>query len=114
MKVQNYLFLTTGWCIDMGVEYTAVQQYIANECDSIKEMLLEKNKTYGNSAAEPINIFSKKNPIDAIDIRIDDKLKRIRDGNEFKNEDTLLDLIGYLILRRVTLALLSKQKVDYE
>ena len=76
---------------------------IVKQCDSIKHMLLEKNKSYGNSAAEPLGIFSKTTPIEQINVRIDDKLKRIKNGKEYKTDDTVLDLIGYLILRRIVL-----------
>ena len=83
----------------MGV---STQDLIKFECDKCKEMLLEKNREYGDSALNPLGIFSKLEAIEAIKIRIDDKLARIRYGGP-KNikEDTVLDLIGYLILLRV-------------
>ena len=34
-------------------------------------------------------------------MRIDDKLSRIRNGNNSFNEDTILDLIGYLVLLKI-------------
>jgi hypothetical protein len=75
------------------------QKLIAEECDSIKELLLQKNKDYGNSALEPLRIFSKANAIEQIYVRIDDKLSRIANQG-VKNfvEDTVKDLAGYLIL----------------
>lgn len=79
---------------------TDMQQIIAEECDAVKDLLLAKNKAYGNSAAKPLNIFSKASAIERINIRIEDKLKRIKDGQEYGNEDTEQDLIGYLILKR--------------
>jgi hypothetical protein len=78
-----------------------MQELITLECERIANFLLEKNKAYGNSAAEPIRIFSKADPLAQIDIRIDDKLSRIAKGAEFPGDDTELDLIGYLILKRV-------------
>ena len=77
-----------------------MQELITSECDAIKDLLLKKNKSYGNSAAEPVKIFSKIKTIEQINVRIDDKLSRISRGNEFDNEDTEQDLIGYLILKR--------------
>jgi len=82
------------------------QKLIETECDAIKKLLLEKNRLYGNSALEPIRIFSQASPIEQLDVRIDDKLKRIqnlskKNLHDTLNEDTILDLIGYLILRRV-------------
>ena len=77
-----------------------MKQTIIEICNEIKELLLKKNESYGNAAAEPVNIFSSFSSIEAINIRIDDKLKRIKEGKEYENEDTELDLIGYLILKR--------------
>ena len=77
-----------------------MEKIIERVCEEIKAMLIMKNRSYGNSAAEPVNIFSRTNPLEQIRIRIDDKLKRIRDGHEYGTDDTKLDLIGYLILER--------------
>ena len=78
-----------------------MQELITLECEKLANFLIEKNKAYGNSAAEPVRIFSKADPLAQIDIRIDDKLSRIAKGNEFHGDDTELDLVGYLILKRV-------------
>jgi hypothetical protein len=80
------------------------QRLIEEECDAIKELLLRKNQDYGNSALEPVRIFSDANPLEQINVRIDDKLSRIANRKD-KNfsEDTEKDLIGYLILKRVLL-----------
>lgn len=74
---------------------------IAAECDAIKAMLLEKNAAYGNSALDPLRIFSQGSPAEQIRVRIDDKLSRLARGHVFGDEDTILDLIGYLVLLRV-------------
>jgi hypothetical protein len=75
------------------------QASIAATMDEIKELLLSKNKAYGNSALEPINIFSKETAIDSLSARIDDKLARIKNvGLNDSTEDTLKDLIGYMVL----------------
>tara|TARA_R100001443_G_scaffold40029_1_gene53410 strand:+ start:3665 stop:3940 length:276 start_codon:yes stop_codon:yes gene_type:complete len=65
----------------------------------VYEMLSSKNDAYGNSALEPINIFSKGSATDSLCARIDDKLARIKNrGLSDQTEDTLFDLCGYLIL----------------
>ena len=65
-------------------------------------LLLEKNRAYGDTANDPPQIFSKLSPKEGILARIDDKLSRIKSvGLNDQTEDTLLDLIGYLILYRV-------------
>lgn len=60
---------------------------------------MHKNERYGNSALEPLNVFSSANAVAGIKVRIDDKLKRIKNaGLVDATEDTLQDLAGYLIL----------------
>jgi len=48
---------------------------------------------------EPANIFSQANAIDSLSARIDDKLMRIKNKGIYDaTEDTLKDLVGYLLL----------------
>lgn len=71
--------------------------------DDIEKMLIEKNRKYGNSALEPIGVFSKLSPKEGLLIRIDDKLKRIKNGSlEKDDEDVVNDLIGYLVLLKIS------------
>jgi len=77
------------------------QDAIAQVCDEVKTVLLEKNRTYGNSALDPLRIFSRADPVEQLNVRIDDKLSRIARGSACAGDDTELDLIGYLLLRRV-------------
>lgn len=76
---------------------------IARECDRIKAFLVEKNLAYGNSALEPVRIFSSASTVEQLLVRIDDKLSRMENGFEHGSDDTTLDLIGYLILLRIAL-----------
>jgi len=78
-----------------------MEQRITRECDVVKSMLLLKNKCYGNSAAEPIRVFSTSDSLEQMRVRIDDKLSRIAKGTEYPGDDTILDLIGYLVLYRI-------------
>jgi len=65
-------------------------------------LLLEKNKAYGDTANNPPQIFSKLSPKEGLLARIDDKLSRIKQvGLNDLTEDTVKDLIGYLILYKV-------------
>jgi hypothetical protein len=77
------------------------QNVIANTCEEIKNMLISKNESYGDSAIDPIRIFSKSDTLEQIKVRIDDKLSRISRGSEFYGDNDLDDLIGYLILFKV-------------
>ena len=78
------------------------QNSIKWTCNEIRDLLISKNKAYGDSALKPDNIFSKLDNAQAICARIDDKLSRIKNsGLNDATEDTLDDLIGYLILLKV-------------
>ena len=78
------------------------QKMITEECENIKNILLQKNKEYGDAAINPLRIFSSADNVEQINVRIDDKLSRIKNkGSKAIKEDTVLDLIGYLILKRV-------------
>lgn len=77
------------------------QKRITEICDEVKTILLEKNRKYGDSALNPKRVFSKAPPIEQIKVRIDDKISRIMSAQDDDTEDAELDLIGYLILKRV-------------
>jgi hypothetical protein len=68
----------------------------------IRELLISKNIKYGNSALEPLGVFSQLSAKEGLLIRIDDKLKRIKNGSlENDDEDVINDLIGYLVLLKI-------------
>jgi hypothetical protein len=70
--------------------------------DDIRDLLIAKNAKYGNSALEPLGVFSQLSVKEGLLIRIDDKLKRIKNGSlEKDDEDVVNDLIGYLILLKI-------------
>ena len=81
------------------------QAQISAICDDVKELLLYKNSKYGNSALEPVRIFSKASNIEPLLGRIDDKLNRIQKGAGLlaEDEDVVMDLIGYLVLLKIAL-----------
>jgi hypothetical protein len=70
--------------------------------DEIRELLIAKNQKYGNSALEPLGVFSQLSAKEGLLVRIDDKLKRIKNGSlEKDDEDVVNDLIGYLVLLKI-------------
>lgn len=77
--------------------------------DALNQMLSEKNLKYGDSALNPSQIFSSCDPIELINVRLDDKLSRIRNAKD-DDEDPEWDLIGYLILKRIAI----KRKQQHE
>ena len=68
----------------------------------IEDLLVAKNEKYGNSALEPLGVFSQLSAKEGLLVRIDDKLKRIKNGSLDKDdEDVVNDLIGYLVLLKI-------------
>jgi hypothetical protein len=80
----------------------AARKLIREECRSISTLLCKKNRDYGDSALHPIRIFARGSAQDMLRARIDDKLARIARGNAtIIKEDTIQDLIGYLVLFKI-------------
>jgi hypothetical protein len=87
--------------VDEEISFDAKIDEITNK---ITSLLKEKNKAYGDSALNPTNIFSKSNATESLCARIDDKLARIKNkGINDKTEDTIDDLIGYLLLLKMSI-----------
>jgi hypothetical protein len=84
------------------VETTSTQDKIAAVFDSLRELVLEKNRRYGDSALSPKQVFSQIDPSEAIKIRIDDKISRIRNSRGLIRKNDVADLIGYLALLSVS------------
>ena len=76
-------------------------------CHSIAQMLIEKNIAYGDSALDPVRIFSKSDPVEQLRVRIDDKLSRLMKGTDYVGDNDIDDLIGYLVLLKI-----AKEKND--
>jgi hypothetical protein len=64
---------------------------------SLTSLLQYKNRKYGNSAIEPINVFSKAGSETGLLQRLDDKIARVRNSPELRKND-IADITGYLML----------------
>ena len=104
------LFLGKDWVnfFDLADEETPEPQgedkfahHVHQITSDISDLLISKNKKYGNSALEPIRVFSKASAIEQILVRLDDKLSRLRTQHISEDEDVLNDLLGYLILLKI-------------
>jgi hypothetical protein len=69
-------------------------------CNEIADMLVTKNKCYGNSALEPVRCFSKADAVEQLKVRLDDKISRLMRGTD-NQEDTEMDMMGYLVLLKI-------------
>jgi hypothetical protein len=84
----------TAWSVSEKIHLVYTKQ---------AELVQEKNRRYGNSALEPLGVFAKhvrtenSESLNGILIRLDDKLKRIKNGDAIRKND-VSDLMGYLAL----------------
>lgn len=95
------LFDMFNWNTVSESEEDTFAKQVTSVCNEIRDLLIEKNKSYGNSALEPIHCFYKGSALESIKVRIDDKLSRLMRGSEYNGDDTVKDLLGYLVLLRV-------------
>lgn len=83
------------------------QNKIAEITDAMKDLLLYKNEKYGDSAINPIGIFTKhlkhvpENTVSIL-VRLDDKLSRVRNSDLLRTND-ISDIIGYCTLLLISL-----------
>jgi hypothetical protein len=83
-----------------GYDASVFAQALDAVLGDVRKTLLAKNAAYGDSALNPVRIFSKADPVEQLRVRIDDKLSRLIRGQD-TGEDTEGDLLGYLMLLRV-------------
>ena len=92
------------WQKEIMSKELTTKDLILEVSSEVVNLLLEKNEAYGDSALNPSNIFAKGDAVENLCARIDDKLMRIKmRGITDETEDTVQDLIGYLILLKVAL-----------
>lgn len=85
-------------CADQAAtEIEGARRWLAGVAD----MLEAKNAAYGNSALDPLRVFSRADRVEQLRVRIDDKLSRMARGDGCATEDTLRDLVGYMALLAV-------------
>lgn len=83
------------------------QEKIEKIYESFKKLSIIKNERYGDSALNPVKIFSKADASNSILIRLDDKISRVINSDEIRKND-VCDIMGYLMLY-----CLSKDWVDF-
>ena len=79
------------------------QSDIRRIAKEIGEMVVAKNVAYGDSAIDPVRVFSKADPVEQIKVRIDDKLSRFMRGSDYPGDNDIDDLMGYLILLKIAI-----------
>lgn len=104
-KVVPLKNITTDDCkiCNPPLEATDTVKDAAEWLAGVASTLFEKNAAYGDSASNPLRVFSRSSPVEQLLVRIDDKLSRISRGAGLlaADEDVVRDLVGYLALLAV-------------
>jgi hypothetical protein len=83
----------------VGEQAPETRDAIARVCDNLRDLLLEKNRRYGDSALKPVGIFTAHNEsaLAGLYARLDDKLARIAHAEEVRKND-VADAMGCMVL----------------
>lgn len=88
------------------------QNKINEIMEAMQDLLLSKNRLYGNSALNPKQIFYKGDAVNSILIRLDDKLGRIMANTDEKPRiNDVADIIGYCTLLLISMGV-DKADID--
>jgi len=89
---------------------TDTQAQISQVCRKMAGFLIDKNRAYGDSALDPVRVFSKADVFEQLYVRIDDKLSRFMRGHNYPGDDDIDDLLGYLLLLKVAKLRVKEQE----
>ena len=90
-------------------EDTPTQQKIKDILSGMTDLILYKNRKYGDSAINPKKIFYKGDSTNSILIRLDDKIGRVKSNTEEKPRvNDVADIIGYCTLLLVSMGITSE------
>ena len=90
-------------------EDTPTQQKIKDILSGMTDLLLYKNRKYGDSAINPKKIFYKGDSTNSILIRLDDKIGRVMSNTEEKPRvNDVADIIGYCTLLLASMGVTSE------
>lgn len=85
---------------------TGTQHKIIEITNAMRDLLLYKNEKYGDSALKPKQIFYKGDARNAIMIRLDDKLSRIKANTvDTPRINDVADIIGYCTLLLINMGI---------
>lgn len=86
---------------------SSTQCKIKEILSAMQDLLLYKNQKYGDSAINPLQVFTKhiqhvEPSTAAILVRLDDKLSRVRNAEELRIND-VSDILGYCTLLLISM-----------
>jgi hypothetical protein len=94
---------------------TDTQKKISEISDAMKDLLLYKNKKYGDSAINPKKIFYKGDSTNSILIRLDDKIGRVMSNPDEKpRTNDVADIIGYCTLLLISMGVTAEDIAKFK
>ena len=76
---------------------SSFEQKVRRILTDVGDIVVARNKEYGNSALDPVRVFSKSDRMEQLKVQLDHKLSRIARGGD-PGLDTIRDIIGYCTL----------------
>ena len=76
---------------------SSFEQKVRTILTDVGDIVVARNKEYGNSALDPVRVFSKSDRMEQLKVQLDHKLSRIARGGD-PGLDTIRDIIGYCTL----------------
>ena len=104
-------------CLKIGKleKATDTQLKISEILDAMKDLLLYKNKKYGDSAINPKKIFYKGDSTNSILIRLDDKIGRVMSNPDEKPRvNDVADIIGYCTLLLISMGVTAEDIAKFK
>ena len=99
-------------------QFSESQESIIEIMDATKDLLLYKNKMYGDSALKPLGIFTKHiktapENTASILVRLDDKLGRVKNAPALRIND-VSDIMGYCALLLVSFGVTKEDIAEFK
>jgi len=91
------------------------QEKIVEMTNAIQDLLLYKNKLYGDSAISPKKVWYKGSSVDSILIRLNDKQSRIENNpNPIPRVNDVADVIGYCVLLLISMGVTAEDIAKFK
>lgn len=97
VQLQHGVYVYTAEMMKPLEENSSFEQNVRRILNGVADIVIARNKEYGNSALDPVHVFSKSDRMEQLKVQLDHKLSRIARGGD-PGIDTLRDLIGYEVL----------------
>tara|TARA_B100000427_G_scaffold24823_2_gene18426 strand:+ start:24733 stop:25014 length:282 start_codon:yes stop_codon:yes gene_type:complete len=77
-------------------------KHLSSVLSELRELLMQRHRHHGDSAFNPVAVFHKGSAEERLRVMLDYKLTRFSGGSKALEEENINDLIGYLILLKIS------------